>query len=76
MRVIETLADVSEEHRLSLDLKLPADVPPGKHRVVVVIEQQPAAAPAGTFDFPVIDTARWPDGLSLCREDMYGDDGR
>ena len=28
------------------------------------------------FDFPVDDSCPWPDGLSLRREDMYGDDGR
>lgn len=28
------------------------------------------------FDFPVISVGRWPEDLSLRREDMYGDDGR
>ncbi len=28
------------------------------------------------LDFPVDDLGPWPDGLSLRREDMYGDDGR
>lgn len=28
------------------------------------------------FDFPVISVGQWPEGLSLRREDMYGDDGR
>lgn len=27
-------------------------------------------------DFPVISVGRWPEDLSLRREDMYGDDGR
>lgn len=27
-------------------------------------------------DFPVISIGKWPQGLSLRREDMYGDDGR
>jgi Protein of unknown function (DUF2281) len=29
-----------------------------------------------TLDFPVDDLGQWPEGLSLRREDMYGDDGR
>jgi len=29
-----------------------------------------------SLDFPVDDLGPWPDGLSLRREDMYGDDGR
>jgi len=28
------------------------------------------------LDFPVISVGKWPDDLSLNREDMYGDDGR
>jgi hypothetical protein len=28
------------------------------------------------LDFPVDHVGGWPDGLSLRREDMYGDDGR
>ncbi len=27
-------------------------------------------------DFPVDDLGPWPEGLSLRREDMYGDEGR
>ena len=27
-------------------------------------------------DFPVISVGRWPENLSLRREDLYGDDGR
>lgn len=29
-----------------------------------------------TLNFPVISVGKWPNGLSLHREDMYGDDGR
>lgn len=29
-----------------------------------------------SLSFPVDDLGPWPDGLSLRREDMYGDDGR
>jgi hypothetical protein len=28
------------------------------------------------LDFPVDDLGPWPEGLSLRREDMYGDEGR
>ena len=28
------------------------------------------------LDFPVDDPGPWPEGLSLRREDMYGNDGR
>jgi len=29
-----------------------------------------------SLDFPVDDLGPWPDGLSLRREDMYGNNGR
>ena len=29
-----------------------------------------------SLDFPVISVEKWPEDLSLRREDMYGDDGR
>ena len=29
-----------------------------------------------SFDFPTMSVGKWPDDLSLRREDMYGDDGR
>ena len=29
-----------------------------------------------SLNFPVDDLGPWPDGLSLHREDMYGDNGR
>jgi hypothetical protein len=28
------------------------------------------------LDFPVDDLGPWPEGVSLHRDDMYGDDGR
>ncbi|MCP4286794.1 MAG: DUF2281 domain-containing protein [Gammaproteobacteria bacterium] len=34
------------------------------------------ASPRKPLDFPVISVGKWPEDLSLRREDMYGDDGR
>ncbi len=38
--------------------------------------QGPCVSRKTPSDFPVISVGRWPDGLSLRREEMYGDDGR
>lgn len=38
--------------------------------------RRPAFAKHAPLDFPVDDLGRWPEGLSLRREDMYGDDER
>lgn len=38
--------------------------------------QQKSVSAKQSLDFPVDDLGPWPAGLSLRREDMYGDDGR
>jgi hypothetical protein len=39
MRTIETTATITEDEQLTL--QVPSDLPPGLHRVVVVIDEQP-----------------------------------
>lgn len=75
MRRIETTATVGPDGTLTM--RVPRDVPPGEHRVVVVIETGAERAPGRReFSFPIHDVGPWPEGLSLRREDMYGDWGR
>ncbi len=75
MRTIETVATVTEEGTLTVPI--PADIPAGAHRVVVVIDVATASlATRPPLDFPVHDSGPWPEGLSLRREDMYDDWGR
>lgn len=38
--------------------------------------RQTAANQSKLADFPVDNLGEWPEGLSLRREEMYGDDGR
>jgi hypothetical protein len=38
--------------------------------------QRSSTSQKGYLEFPVDDLGAWPEGLSLHREDMYGDDGR
>ncbi len=74
MKAIETTAVIGNDRKLSV--QLPPDVTPGQHHVVLVIEELLPAATTSLNDFPTIDLGPWPVGLSLSREDMYGDDGR
>ncbi len=75
MRTIETAATITAEGTLTV--QVPPDIPPGPHRIVVVIDDQPDMPDARALhDFPVIHVGAWPAALSLRREDMYGDDGR
>ena len=58
-------------------MRIPPSILPGKHRVVIVIEEEPASRQKkGTLKFPVDHYGPWPGNLSLRREEMYGDDGR
>ena len=75
MRTIETTAMITAEGTLTV--QVPPDIPPGPHRIVVVIDDQPDMSDARALRaFPVIHVGAWPAEFSLRREDMYGDDGR
>lgn len=74
MKTIETTAVVGEDRKLTV--QLPPDVAPGRHRIVLMVDEPEARAASTLDDFPTIDVGPWPDDLSLRREDMYGDDGR
>jgi len=75
MKAIETTVIVSSDGKATL--RVPPGVPPGEHRAVLVIEEQPATAEERPpLDFPVIHVGSWPADLSLRREDMYDDWGR
>jgi hypothetical protein len=80
MKTIETDIIVSLDGQARIDLKLSSDVPPGRHRAVVVLDERLAqAVPRGAgslADFPVHDFGPWPENLSLRRADLYGDDER
>jgi hypothetical protein len=51
------------------------DVPIGEHEAVITIVTKPAEKRFRLTDMPVHDIP-WDAGISLRREDMYGDDGR
>jgi hypothetical protein len=75
MRTIETTATVGPDGTLTG--QVPPEVPPGQHRVVLVIDEEPAGEEkTALFDFPVDDWGPWPESLTLRREDMYDDWGR
>ena len=75
MKTIETNATVTTDGRLIA--KIPPNILPGEHRVVVVIDEQPLTMKKRpSLDFPVDNYGPWPSTLSLRREDMYGDGGR
>lgn len=79
MRTIETTAMVSPDGTLTA--RVPPDVAPGAHQVVLVIDEPqvkhgPERSERQPLVLPTIHVGAWPADLSLRREDMYGDEGR
>lgn len=75
MRTIETTTLVTSDGKLTV--QVPADLPEGEYRVVVVIDEQPVKKEKRPpLDFPVDNWGPWPENLSLRREDMYDEWGR
>ncbi len=78
MNQIRARVLVSPDHRISGTV--PDEVPVGEHEVTIIVTDRLAKEPTGPLlapsDLPSHDLGPWPEGLSLRREDMYGDDGR
>lgn len=77
MSIITTRLIVAEDGTISTLTPLPA----GVHlaNIEVMEELPPRQLPSKPFDvnaLPTIDLGPWPEGVTLRREDMYGDDGR
>ena len=74
VKTLEADGTVTPDGRLSV--QIPFALSPGKHRVVVVIDEHDIIAPCLTEErFPIIDPGPWPRDLSLGREDLYSDAG-
>ena len=75
MTTVETTVSVTKEQTMHLTVRVPDDVPPGEHHVLVVIDDDVAPRPkTGRLeDWPRHDVGPWPEGLSLRREDLDSD---
>jgi hypothetical protein len=77
MRTIETTAVVTADHTMTI--QMPADVPPGTHQIVVVVEDDKKPAPGRRFrwaEWPAHNVTLTDPNCTFRREDLYGDDGR
>ena len=58
----------------------PGQVPAGEHEASITVAdrlaQQLPSEPFDVNDLPTHDLGPWPAGLSLRREEFYGDEGR
>ncbi len=65
MKTIDLKAMIGSDHKLVV--QLPADIPPGEHQVVVVIDETTFAETKSSpmADWPVHDVGPWPENLSF-----------
>lgn len=80
MRTIETQVTVTPDGQLTVRVPVPADIPPGEHRAVLVIDEHVTAASARAPKPPLVLKAwkwdAWPAEATFRREDLYENDGR
>jgi hypothetical protein len=80
MRTIETHVTVTPDGQLTVRAAAPADIPPGEHSAVLVIDEHIALAMVRTPKPPLVlkiwKWEAWPTNATFRREDLYEDDGR
>jgi hypothetical protein len=74
MRTLIATATIDPNHMLTV--QVPADIPPGAHQVVVVLEDVPTTGEALIVNWPAHNVGLSDPAMTFRREDLYGDDGR
>jgi hypothetical protein len=79
MKTIQTIATVTDDRKLIVSV--PADITPGEHQIVLVIEDSLASPPSTRTPKPPLklNVWRWEAWSADCtfrREDLYGNEGR
>ncbi len=74
MTMIKTTASVTADHRLVVDTTAPAEIPPGEHRVVVLVDSKThfglSREPLKFSNYPVGPVS---DDMTFSREQLYDD---
>ena len=76
MTTIEATASVTADHRLVVDTIAPTEIPPGEHRVVVLIESRSETNAREEPLFRPYPVGPVSEVITFSREQIYGDDGR
>lgn len=75
MKSLEMTAIVGDDRKMVV--QLPADIAPGPHRIVVVVETTPTRAPSKSLnDLPIHDAELVDPNFAIRREDIYDESGR
>ena len=72
MKKIETSVSVAADGHLEFGERVETDLPPGRHRAVVLVEE-PAGKPSGKggFQWKMVDFSAWPADARFTREEIY-----
>lgn len=79
MRAFPITADITSNGELRVVTRVPADIPPGEHQAILVLEDSVSQSTPGSPRPPLhLKAFQWlgSNGKSFRREDIYGDDGR
>lgn len=80
MNAIKVNVIVAQDGQFRLEVQAPPGITPGIYQGMLVLEEQLVAEEQKRgrppLKFMPVSIYRWPEALSLRREDMYGDDGR
>jgi len=77
MKAIETIATVTKDGQITL--QLPQDIPEGKHKVIIVIDEQPLSEKSESKEkrlplkFSAYPVGLISENMTLRREDIYAD---
>lgn len=78
MKTIETTATVTSDGKLIVQVS--PDIPPGEHKIVLVIDETPlppkVRTPKPPLKLRTLKLDAWPADCTFRREDLYGDGGR
>lgn len=78
MRAIEVTITVLPDG--AAEIEGSADLPPGKHQALLIVDQpavsRPERTPKPPLELTMLDWSGWPADSTFRREDLYGDDGR
>jgi hypothetical protein len=70
MPVVHATIRVAEDG--SISGKAPRELPPGEYQAPIAVPERKRKS----LDLPLHDSGPWPEGFTVRREEIYGDDGR
>ena len=79
MKAFPIKADVAPDGELRVVTRVPADIIPGEHQAMLILDESVSPPTPGAPRPPLgLKAFRWQGwtGSSFRREDIYGDDGR